>query len=77
MTFRVSDPTPVVASTEPTDHVAKGGDMSTMTRMTDPTDDVVDVDEVLASMVESGSCCAEVGLGGFLPSMPSESLDGE
>lgn len=48
--------------------------MSTMTAMTESVHDA-DVDEFLASLVESGSCCAEVGLGGFLPGMRPDDLD--
>lgn len=48
--------------------------MSTITAMTESVGDV-DVDEFLTSLMESGSCTAEVGLRGFLPGMADEVSD--
>lgn len=48
--------------------------MSTTTAVTESVHDA-DVDEFLASLVETGSCCAEVGPGGFFPGMRPDDLD--
>ncbi|MBK7721925.1 MAG: hypothetical protein IPI32_06790 [Austwickia sp.] len=48
--------------------------MSTLTAMTDQAREV-EVDEVLSALIDTGSCCAEVGLGGFLPGLIAEDSD--
>lgn len=45
--------------------------MGMETALVAPTGDVAP-DEILDGMDDAGSCCAEVGHGGFLPSMPQD-----
>ena len=56
------------------ERTARGGDVSTTTAMTESAH-AVDVDEFLASLADTGSCCAEVGLGGFFPNLSRDDLD--
>lgn len=48
-------------------------DVSTMTAATPVAD--FDLEDSLASLVETASCCAEVGHGGFFPNLTFEDYD--